>query len=110
MREFPSEGEAPAELQDLPSNCGPVAVWQVLRSHSIDATPSELLEALRFDPTEGTFMIAIAVALSAFGLVVALHTDPDPSPTPSRNHFTSSPSELAFPFARPFRLRLSAIA
>jgi hypothetical protein len=82
MRDFPREADAPPELQDLPSNCGPIAVWQVLRAHGVEPAPSELLGALRFDAVEGTFMIGIAVALSAFGFAVVFHTDPDPTPTP----------------------------
>src|SRR5687767_2139158 len=81
MRDFPREIDAPVELQTLRSSCGPVAAWQVLRARGVEVEPSELLRALRFDPSVGTFMIGVAVALSAFGLDVVFHTDPDPAPT-----------------------------
>ncbi len=69
----------PDSLLNLEANCGVFAVWMVLQHHGVQIAMSELIKLCRHDYQQGTFTIALAVALKKIGFEVAFHTDPDPN-------------------------------
>jgi len=74
---FPSYAECPTVLRQLEGNCGPVAVWMVLRHFRKTANSQHIIRACRHTRKNGTFTIALAVALRESGLHVEFHSDRD---------------------------------
>jgi len=68
----------PQALANLEANCGVFAVWMVLRHHGVQINIDELIQVCRYDE-DGTYTIALAVALKKFGFDVSFHSDKDPS-------------------------------
>lgn len=67
----------PEKLVNLEANSGVFSVWMVLQHHGVQIDIEELIRICRHD-TEGTYMIALAVALKKFGFGVSFYTDNDP--------------------------------
>jgi len=68
----------PQALANLEANCGVFAVWMVLRHHGVQINIDELIQVCRYDE-DGTYTIALAVALKKFGFDVSFHSDKDPN-------------------------------
>jgi hypothetical protein len=71
--------EIPDSLLNLEANCGVFAVWMLLQHHGAHVDMNELIKLCRHDRQDGTFTIALAVALKKIGFKVSFHTDPDPN-------------------------------
>ncbi|TCB69180.1 cysteine peptidase family C39 domain-containing protein [Acinetobacter sp. ANC 4178] len=71
--------EIPDSLLNLEANCGVFAVWMLLQHHGAHVDMNELIKLCRHDHQDGTFTIALAVALKKIGFKVSFHTDPDPN-------------------------------
>lgn len=69
----------PQELINLPANCGIYAIWMLLQHHGIQANISELIQQTQYDQNEGTYTIALAIALKKMGFDVSFYTDKDPN-------------------------------
>ncbi len=57
----------PESLAKLEANCGLFAVWMVLQHHGVQIDVAELIKVCRYDD-EGTYTIALAVALKSWAL------------------------------------------
>ncbi|EMR5773844.1 cysteine peptidase family C39 domain-containing protein [Acinetobacter baumannii] len=68
----------PDSLANLEANCGLFAVWMVLQHHGVQIDVAELIKVCRYDD-EGTYTIALAVALKKLGFEVSFHSDHDPN-------------------------------
>lgn len=69
----------PESLLQLEANCGVFAVWLIIKQYQTHIDIADLIQLCRHDQQEGTFTIALAVALKKLGLEVSLYTDPDPN-------------------------------
>lgn len=69
----------PESLLQLEANCGVFAIWLILKQYQIHIDIADLIQLCRHDQQEGTFTIALAVALKKLGFEVSLYTDPDPN-------------------------------
>lgn len=67
----------PNQLVHLEANCGVYALWVLFQHHGLDVQIDELIQATQHDQNEGTFTIALAVALKKFGFEVQFCSDPD---------------------------------
>lgn len=68
----------PESLANLEANCGLYAIWMLLQHHAVDIDVKQLMQLTQYDMQEGTFSIALAIALKKLGFTVVFHTDPDP--------------------------------
>ena len=71
--------DIPDSLLNLEANCGVFAVWMVLQHHGTQIDMNELIKLCRHNHEDGTFTIALAVALKKIGFDVSFHTDQDPN-------------------------------
>ena len=69
----------PDELVHLEANCGLYALWMVLQHQGIQANIQELIKLSKYDQDEGTYTIALAIALKKMGFGVSFYTDKDPN-------------------------------
>ena len=86
MLDFPAWDDAPRRLRQLESGCGPLAAWGVLRYFRRRTSSSRLITACRYTVQDGTFVIALAVALREHGLEVTFYSEHDPAPNPVERH------------------------
>ncbi len=70
--------EIPDELQNLKANGGVFAIWMIFHHYGVDLDISDLAALCKHNDHDGTFGIALAVALKKLGLDVAFFTDHDP--------------------------------
>ena len=70
--------DIPDPLLQLEANCGVFAVWLILKQYQANIDIAELIQLCRHDYNEGTFTIALAVALKKLGFEVSFYTAPDP--------------------------------
>ncbi|ENX15600.1 hypothetical protein F895_02146 [Acinetobacter sp. CIP 64.2] len=68
----------PEPLLQLEANCGVFATWLILKQYHSHIDIADLIQLCRHDRKEGTFTIALAVALKRLGFNVSFYTDPDP--------------------------------
>ncbi|WOE31651.1 MULTISPECIES: cysteine peptidase family C39 domain-containing protein [unclassified Acinetobacter] len=68
----------PEPLVNLEANCGLYAIWMLLQHHGIEVDIQQLIDLTQYDDQEGTFTIALAVALKKMGFEVAFYTEQDP--------------------------------
>lgn len=71
--------DLPEALTNLPANCGIYAIWMLLQHHGIQADIDELIQLTQYDHEEGTFSIALAIALKKMGFDTIFYTDKDPN-------------------------------
>lgn len=86
----------PESLANLEANSGVFAVWMVLRHHGVQIDISELIQICRYDE-DGTYTIALAVALKKFGFDVSFHSDKDPNISPSERMSYKEANVLKIP-------------
>lgn len=70
--------DIPDPLLQLEANCGVFAVWLILKQYQSNIDIAELIQLCRHDYNEGTFTIALAVALKKLAFEVSFYTAPDP--------------------------------
>ncbi|ENV50968.1 hypothetical protein L292_1022 [Acinetobacter junii CIP 107470 = MTCC 11364] len=70
--------DIPDPLLQLEANCGVFAVWLILKQYQSNIDIAELIQLCQHDYNEGTFTIALAVALKKLGFEVSFYTAPDP--------------------------------
>lgn len=70
--------DIPDPLLQLEANCGVFAVWLILKQYQANIDIAELIQLCRHDYNEGTFTIALAVALKKLGFEVSFYTAHDP--------------------------------
>ncbi|MEB3767757.1 cysteine peptidase family C39 domain-containing protein [Acinetobacter sp. MD2] len=71
--------DIPDALMNLDANCGVFAVWMLLQHHGIQMNIADLAQTCRHDAEDGTFTIALAIALKKLGFEVSFYTAPDPN-------------------------------
>lgn len=69
--------QLPDELLALEANCGIYAIWMIFHHYGIDLNISDLVKLCRHNNEDGTFGIALAVALQKLGVDVTFYTDED---------------------------------
>lgn len=69
----------PAPLLQLEANCGVFALWLILKQYQTHIDIADLIQLCRHDRQEGTFTIALAVAMKKLGYTVSFYTAPDPN-------------------------------
>jgi Peptidase C39 family len=67
----------PASLLSLESGCGVICTWLVLRHFRKAVSIKRLIRLCKFTRSQGTYAVALAVALRKFGLPVIFLTDED---------------------------------
>jgi len=72
----------PESLANLEANSGVFAVWMVLKHYGVQIDVAELIKVCRYEQ-DGTYTIALAVALKKFRFDVSFHSDHDPNISPS---------------------------
>lgn len=72
----------PESLANLEANSGVFAVWMVLKHYGVQVDVAELIKVCRYEQ-DGTYTIALAVALKKFGFDVSFHSGKDPNISPS---------------------------
>lgn len=80
LPELPERWQAPDAIYLLEGNCGVMTAWGVLRYLRKRTSAARLIKACRYTRKNGTFVIALAVALREHGLTVDFYSDPDPAP------------------------------
>ena len=70
--------DIPKSLLQLEANCGVFAVWLIVKHYPVHIDIADLIKLCGHDQSEGTFTIALAVALKKLGFDVSFYTDPDP--------------------------------
>ncbi|OTG87493.1 peptidase C39 [Acinetobacter sp. ANC 4558] len=69
----------PDALANLEANCGIYALWMLFHHHGMQVDIDNLIKTTQYDDQEGTFTIALAIALKKFGFGVTFYTDEDPN-------------------------------
>lgn len=69
----------PESLLQLEANCGVFALWLILKQYHTHIDIADLIQLCGHDQDEGTFTIALAVALKKLDFAVSFYTDPDPN-------------------------------
>ncbi len=72
----------PESLANLEANSGVFAVWMVLKHYGVQIDIAELIKVCRYEQ-DGTYTIALAVALKKFCFDVSFYSDKDPNISPS---------------------------
>ena len=88
----------PESLLQLEANCGVFAVWLIIKQYQTHIDIADLIQLCRHDQQEGTFTIALAVALKKLGFEVSLYTDPDPNIDEKEQQSYLMPNAYRFPF------------
>lgn len=71
--------KVPEEIEALEGNCGVVSVWLVCHHFKLAVDPQALIQLCGHTTKDGTFTIALAVALHDLKLPVSFHSDVDPA-------------------------------
>ena len=71
--------DIPKSLRQLEANCGVFSVWLILKQYQIHIDIADLIQLCGHDQQEGTFTIALAVALKKLGFDVFFYTALDPN-------------------------------
>lgn len=87
----------PESLLRLEANCGVFALWMIFQQHGVDKRIEELIQVSRHDRVNGTFTIALAIALKKFGFKVSFYTDQDPNIDPDEIIFYEQAKTLGVP-------------
>ena len=82
INNFPDYWSAPYKLLQIDGCCGLVTAWGILRYFRKRSSSKRLIESCRYTNENGTFMIALAVALREHGLNIKFYSDNDPEPNP----------------------------
>jgi len=91
----------PESLANLEANSGVFAVWMVLKHYGIEIDVAELIKVCRYEQ-DGTYTIALAVALKKFGFNVSFHSDHDPNISPSERMSYKEAKVLKIPIGSAF--------
>lgn len=69
--------QLPDELSNLEANCGIYAIWMIFHHYGVDLHIPDLVKLCKHNDEDGTFGIAIAVALLKLGLEIRFYSDED---------------------------------
>lgn len=69
----------PESLLQLEANCGVFALWLIVKQYHTHIDIADLIRLSGHDREDGTFTIALAVALKKLGFDVSFYTAPDPN-------------------------------
>lgn len=94
LLDFPKCSQAPKTIQALDGPCGPLAAWGVLRYFRKRTSVARLLKACSHTNQQGTFAIALAVALREHQVWVEFYAEPDPLPHAIEKHYHQRAAEL----------------
>ena len=86
--------QIPQELMDLEANGGIFAIWKLFQHYGIDLVIEDLVKLCGHSAEEGTYGIALAVALHKLGLDVTFYTEHDPEPQPTEVKFYREASKF----------------
>ncbi len=89
--------QIPPELANLEANGGIFAIWKLFQHYGVDLVIEDLVQLCRHSAEEGTYGIALAVALKRLGLDVSFSTEHDPDPQPIELDFYQQASTLGIP-------------
>ncbi|MEB3754140.1 cysteine peptidase family C39 domain-containing protein [Acinetobacter sp. MD2(2019)] len=89
--------EIPDALTHLEANCGVFALWMLLQHHGVHIEIADLAQACRHDAEEGTFTIALSLALKKLGFDVSFYTAPDPNISASERQCYADAKALNIP-------------
>lgn len=87
----------PEPLLQLEANCGVFALWLILKQYQTHIDIADLIRLCRHDRNEGTFTIALAVAMKKLGYEVSFHTAPDPDMDHKEKHIFLEAERLQLP-------------
>lgn len=89
--------QIPQSLAELEANGGIFAIWKLFQHYGVDLIIEDLVQLCRHSPDEGTYGIALAVALKKLGLDVTFYTEHDPDPQTTELYFYREASKLNIP-------------
>lgn len=93
--------QLPDELLDLEANCGIYAIWMIFHHYGVDLNISDLVKLSKHNDEDGTFGIAIAVALQKLGVEVTFYTDEDLAQHPTEVEFYQEAEKLGINVQQP---------
>lgn len=74
--------QLPDELLALEANCGIYAIWMIFHHYGVDLNISDLAQLCHHNNEDGTYGIALAIALQKLGVDVVFYSDEDPDQQP----------------------------
>lgn len=77
----------PEALLNLEANCGVFALWMIFQQYGVEMDIDELVKISGHNYQDGTFTIALAVALKKYGFEVSFYSDVDPDIDPKEMHY-----------------------
>lgn len=102
MFDFPMVFQAPRSLLALDKPCGPLSFWGYLGTlENQPLVTQRLIEACGYGRKQGTFTIALAVALHEHGVLVEFFTESDPRPEPIKTWYYGRATELGISIKEP---------
>ncbi|MFW1836998.1 cysteine peptidase family C39 domain-containing protein [Acinetobacter gyllenbergii] len=69
----------PESLLQLEANCGVFALWLIVKQYHTHVDIADLIRLSGHDQEDGTYTIALAVAMKKLGFEVSFYTAPDPN-------------------------------
>lgn len=88
--------DIPDPLLQLEANCGVFAVWLILKQYQSNIDIAELIQLCRHDYNEGTFTIALAVALKKLGFEKKIYLEAKQLQIPIRPALTYEKIQQAY--------------
>jgi hypothetical protein len=95
----------PRKLLQVEGNCGPVSIWLVLQQFGKCVPVDQIICESQHSTDEGTYTIALAVALQRFGLCASFHTEKDESPQPTEVKAYKTAQKLGLKIQPPLELK-----
>ncbi|QNH49850.1 peptidase C39 [Acinetobacter venetianus] len=89
----------PEPLLQLEANCGVFAIWLILKQYQAHIDIADLIKLCGHDQIDGTFTIALAVALKKLGFEVSFYTAPDPNVDEKEKQIFVEAKQLQIPIA-----------
>lgn len=72
----------PEALLNLEANCGVFALWMIFQQYGVEMDIDELVKVSGHHYEDGTFTLALAVALKKYGFEVSFYSEVDPHVDP----------------------------
>lgn len=87
----------PEPLLQLEANCGVFALWLILKQYQTHIDIADLIQLCGHDRIDGTFTIALAVAMMKLGYSVSFYTAPDPNIDENEKQYYVEAQRLGIP-------------
>lgn len=84
----------PEALLNLEANCGVFALWMIFQQYGVEIDIDELVKISGHNYEDGTFTIALAVALKKYGFEVSFYTDVDPNIDPKEMDYYQTAQKM----------------